>query len=96
MLGHSPRSVSAAEGTRAAVARLVVVYWRKGCPYSRRLRLVLGRRGRKAVWVDIWADPAGAAFCRSVNNGDETVPTVLINGRPHTNPSPRLVRAALG
>ncbi|WP_107771291.1 glutaredoxin domain-containing protein [Nocardioides sediminis] len=95
MLGHQPVSVSAAEGARAAADGRVVVYWRRGCPFTQLLRLVLGRRGRDAVWVDIWADPDGAAYVRSVNGGNETVPTVVIDGQPHTNPSPRSVVAAL-
>ena len=47
------------------------------------------------MWVDIWADPDGAAYVRSVNDGNETVPTVVIDGVAHTNPSPRAVVAAL-
>ena len=95
MLGRKPRSVSAAEGARAAAAGKVVIYWRKGCPFTQRLRLVLGRRGAQAVWVDIWADPDAAAYVRSVNGGDETVPTVVIAGEPHTTPPPRRVVDAL-
>lgn len=95
MIGHKPVSVPAAEGARAAAEGKVVIYWRKGCPFTRRLRLVLGRRGSDAVWVDIWADPDGAAYVRSVNDGNETVPTVVIDGVAHTNPSPRAVVAAL-
>lgn len=95
MLGHRPQSVSAAEGARAAAEGRVVIYWRKGCPFTRRLRLALGKRGALAVWVDIWADADGAAYVRSVNDGNETVPTVVICGEPHTNPAPKQVIAAL-
>ncbi len=95
MFGHRPDSVSAAEGARAAAEGRVVIYWRKGCPFTKRLRLVLGKRGADAVWVDIWADPDGAAYLRSVNDGNETVPTVVIAGEPHTNPPPRQVLEAL-
>jgi mycoredoxin len=96
VFGHKPQSVSAAEGERAAAEGKVVIYWRKGCPFTKRLRLMLGKRGADAVWVDIWADPDGAAFVRSVNDGNETVPTVVIGGEAHTNPPPKLVKAALG
>jgi len=37
--------------------------------------------------IDIWQDPAGAAFVRSVTGGDETVPTVAIGSRNLVNPS---------
>jgi hypothetical protein len=45
--------------------------------------------------VNIWEDEAGRVYVASVNQGNETVPTVVIDGVPHTNPSPMLVKAAL-
>ena len=69
----------------------VVVYWRPGCVFCARLRGRLGRAGRQATWVNIWQDEAAAAYVRSVNDGNETVPTVVIDGEPHTNPDPTLV-----
>jgi len=41
--------------------------------------------------VNIWEDPAGAAFVRSVAGGDQTVPTVRIGMQSFVNPSPRRV-----
>ena len=95
MLARKPASVSAADGERTAADGRVVVYWRKGCPFCKRLQLALGRSVRDVVWVDVWADPEASAYVRSVNGGDEVVPTVVIDGEPHTNPSPRTVVAAL-
>ena len=51
-------------------------------------------RGRIA-WVNVWEDDAGRAYVASVNDGNETVPTVVIDGIPHTNPHPALVKRAL-
>jgi glutaredoxin len=45
--------------------------------------------------VNIWADPDAAAYVRSVANGNETVPTVVIDGIPIVNPAPSQVVAAL-
>ena len=73
----------------------MVVYWRKGCPFCKRLQLVLGKRVDDVVWVDVWADPDASAYVRSVNDGDEVVPTVVIDGVARTNPPPREVVAAL-
>lgn len=85
------------EATRAAEEGRVVVYHRPGCVFCARLAAALGRAGRnRAVWVDIWADPRAAAYVRSVNDGNETVPTVVIDGVAITNPPPRRVRTALG
>ncbi|MFF4534899.1 glutaredoxin domain-containing protein [Streptomyces aureus] len=91
-----PKSVSAPEAReRSAVDGRPVVFWRPGCAYCLRLRVRLGLRARHAHWVDIWRDPAGAAEVRAVNGGDETVPTVLVAGRAHTNPDPGWLREQL-
>ena len=95
MFARKPASVSAAEGARAAEQGRVVVYWRKGCPFCKRLQLSLGRKVRDVVWVDVWADAEASLFVRSVNDGDEVVPTVVMAGTAHTNPPPRQVLAAL-
>ena len=89
----SPAPASHAEVVAGSPA--VVVYWRPGCTFCERLRRSLGPVGRGAAWVDIWRDPDAAAFVREVNDGNETVPTVVLDGVPHTNPDPGLVRAAL-
>lgn len=75
--------------------RRVVAYWRPGCIFSQRLRGGLGRDAKKVIWINIWQDKDAAAFVRSVNNGDETVPTVVLDGKVHINPDPREIRAAL-
>lgn len=75
--------------------REVVVYWRPGCQYCMRLKSSLGDLREKALWVNIWQDDEAAAFVRSVNDGNETVPTVVIDGEAHTNPDPSVVRERL-
>jgi mycoredoxin len=67
----------------------VTLFWRPGCPYCWRLRTKLKRAGIPVAEVNIWEDPDGAAFVRSVTGGDETVPTVRIGTRSFVNPSPR-------
>ena len=37
--------------------------------------------------VDIWSDPAASSLVRSVNNGAETVPTVVVGAVALVNPS---------
>ncbi|MEV4683189.1 glutaredoxin domain-containing protein [Streptomyces kurssanovii] len=91
-----PRSAGAVEAQRrSALDGRPVVFWRPGCVYCLRLRIRLGRRAGQLHWVDIWRDPAGAAAVRAVNDGNETVPTVFVAGRPHVNPDPRWVREQL-
>jgi glutaredoxin len=91
-----PRPIGAAEAQRrSAVDGRPIVYWRAGCKYCLRLRIRLGRGARRLYWVDIWRDPAGAATVRAANNGDETVPTVVVAGQAHVNPDPEWVRRQL-
>lgn len=73
----------------------VVAYWRPGCLYCSRLRWSLGARRSHVTWVNIWQDDSAARFVRSVNDGNETVPTVVIDGEALTNPDPDVVRAHL-
>ena len=73
----------------------MTVYWRPGCPFTARLRLAVRAHRDEAAWVNIWEDDEGRAFVASVNGGNETVPTVVIDGVPHTNPDPSVVKAAL-
>lgn len=75
--------------------KCVVIYWRPGCGYCSRLRARLGAARKSATWINIWGDEPAAEFVRSVNDGNEIVPTVVIDGTPHTNPSPDLVRDRL-
>jgi mycoredoxin len=60
-----------------------------------RLRLILRLHRLSVHQVNIWADPDAAAFVRSVADGNETVPTVVVDGRPMVNPGPGRVVAAL-
>lgn len=60
-----------------------------------RLRLVLRWHRLHPRMINIWRDPEAAAYVRSVADGNETVPTVVIDGRPVVNPSPHAVVAAL-
>jgi glutaredoxin len=77
-------------------ASVPVVYWRPGCPYCIRLRVRLGRTAGRVRWVNIWRDPEAAAAVRAVADGNETVPTVVIDGEAHINPDPGWVRQRLG
>ncbi|MER7056183.1 glutaredoxin domain-containing protein [Streptomyces sp. NPDC000351] len=88
-----PRSIGALEARRRSAADgRPIVYWRPGCAYCLRLRFRLGRGARRLHWVDIWRDPEGAAVVRAANDGDETVPTLMVAGRPYVNPDPDWVR----
>ncbi|MEU8620665.1 glutaredoxin domain-containing protein [Streptomyces sp. NPDC048623] len=91
-----PRALSHEEARRrSAEDGRPIVYWRPGCKYCIRLRARLGRAAGRLHWVDIWRDPEAAAAVRAVNDGNETVPTVFVDGRPQVNPDPARLREQL-
>ena len=87
-----PRSASDEE---ARADGRPIIYWRPGCTYCIRMRIALGILGGRAVWVNIHRDADAAARVRSVNGGNETVPTVFVGDEHRTNPSPAWVREQL-
>lgn len=75
---------------------LTTIYWRPGCGFCAGLFRSLERAGFDAYdRVDIWASEEGAAFVRSVANGNETVPTVAVGDVALVNPSADQVIAAV-
>jgi glutaredoxin-like protein len=74
------------------LAAPITVYSRPGCPYCFRLRYGLRRRGVQFTEVNIWTDADAAAAVRAVAGGNETVPTVHVDGRWLVNPSAKVVR----
>ena len=65
----------------------VVFYWRPGCGFC--MMLQRGLDGARIAYEphNIWEDADAAAFVRSVADGNETVPTVVIGGRAMVNPT---------
>ena len=78
-----PTESSAASETR------IDLYWRPGCGFCASLQRGLDRLGIERVEHNIWDDPADAAIVRQYANGNETVPTVVVDGVGLVNPSPR-------
>ncbi len=73
----------------------ITFYWRPGCGFCMRLDRGLSRLGVPVVKQNIWDEPEAAEFVRSVANGNETVPTVVIGDQAMVNPPLDLVVAAL-
>ncbi|MDH6123289.1 mycoredoxin [Kitasatospora sp. GP82] len=79
----------------------VTMYSTTWCGYCNRLKSQLDREGIGYTEINIEEDPSSASFVESVNNGNQTVPTVLVQpvgGGEQvvmTNPSLRQVQAAL-
>jgi glutaredoxin len=73
----------------------VVIYWRPDCVFCLNLLLRLRRTRLRCRKVDIRQDPGAKAFVRSVADGNETVPTVVVAGRALVNPTKRQVLGAV-
>jgi mycoredoxin len=73
----------------------VVIYWRPDCIFC--LDLLLRLRFTRLYYrkIDIRKDPAARAFVRSVADGNETVPTVVVADRALVNPSKRQLLEAV-
>ena len=70
----------------AAPSATVIFYWRPGCGFCRRLSGELDELGVEVEARNIWEDPDAAAFVRSVANGNEVVPTVVVGPQALVNP----------
>ncbi|MFG6196338.1 mycoredoxin [Nonomuraea sp. JJY05] len=77
----------------------LTVYSTTWCGPCKRLKSQLTREGISFKDIDIERDPSAAEFVMSVNNGNQVVPTVVIDtpdGRVvRTNPSALEVKALL-
>ena len=73
---------------QATVPTQITMYSTPWCGYCHRLRGQLDREGVSYTVVDIEEQPEAAAYVREVNDGFETVPTVVFpDGSALTNPS---------
>ena len=82
-------------GGEAREIETVEFYWRPGCGFCMSLERQLRRAGVPMDQRNIWEDPDAAAFVRSVDRGNETVPTVTVGDIALVNPSRHQVVAIL-
>ncbi len=74
----------------------VTMYSTPWCGYCHRLKGQLEREGVEFDVVDIEQDPSAAETVMQINNGNQTVPTLVYSdGTAHTNPPARTVMAKL-
>ena len=77
-------------------AHQITMYSTPWCGYCHRLRGQLDREGIGYQVVDIEQVPEAASVVEQVNNGNQTVPTlVYVDGSAQTNPSLAEVKAKL-
>ncbi|WP_344813917.1 mycoredoxin [Microlunatus aurantiacus] len=74
----------------------VTMYTTTWCGYCFRLKSQLGRAGVAYDEVDIEREPGAADLVASLNNGNQTVPTLVFSdGSAMTNPSAKQVQERL-
>jgi mycoredoxin len=73
----------------------ITFYWRPGCGFCMGLERRLEKLGVPIEKHNIWEDPEAAAVVRSIANGNETVPTVVVGEARMVNPSADAVLAAV-
>jgi mycoredoxin len=77
-------------------AGTITMYSTTWCGYCRRLKGALDREGIGYSEINIEETPGAAEYVESVNNGNQTVPTVIFpDGTAATNPSLAEVKARL-
>ncbi len=74
----------------------ITIYWRPGCGFCSALFHQLDRLAVPYSKVDIWSEPSGAEFVRSIARGNETVPTVAVGPVAMVNPSVHEILEAAG
>lgn len=89
------RSVIATEHAVEGRIETVEVFWRPGCPFVEGLGRVLDDAGVPTNLRNIWDNTDDAAIVRSIADGKETVPTLIIGPVALVNPSERLVMTTL-
>ena len=70
-------------------------YWRPGCPFCMNLERKLDNLNVPLNKQNIWEKPEAAETVRSIADGNETVPTVVIGKAKMVNPSANEVLQAL-
>jgi mycoredoxin len=75
----------------------LTIYSTVWCGYCQRLKSQMTREGIVFTEIDIEIDAAAAAYVKSVNGGNQTVPTVLFaDGTALSNPAIGEVKQQLG
>lgn len=77
------------------MSNTIEFYWRPGCPFCMNLERKLDKLNVPLDKKNIWDDAAHAATVRSIADGNETVPTVVIGKAKMVNPSADQVLQAM-
>jgi len=65
----------------------IELYGSDWCHDCRRAKAYLNENGVKYIEHDIAVDEEAVIKVQEINNGKRIIPTILVNGIPHTNPT---------
>lgn len=66
------------------------------CPDCRRAKAYLKENNVEFDYIDVDLDQEATKRVESINNGKRIIPTIIIDGKSHTNPNNNQLAAALG
>ncbi len=66
------------------------------CPDCRRAKAFLKENNINYEFIDVDLDEAATRRVESINKGKRIIPTIIINGKPYTNPNNAQLASALG
>jgi mycoredoxin len=100
MAGHADNPGAGIAGGQCWLNRVMTasltMYTTTWCGYCYRLKKALKSAGISYTEIDIERDPVAAEFVRSVNGGNNTVPTVkFADGSALTNPDAAQIKQKL-
>lgn len=74
----------------------ITMYGADWCPDCRRAKSFLNEHNVTFDYIDVDLDQEATKKVESINNGKRIIPTLIINGKSHTNPDNDSLAAALG
>ena len=74
----------------------IQLYGADWCPDCRRAKAYLKENNIQYEFIDVDLDQSATKRVESINNGKRIIPTIIINGKPYTNPNNDQLAAVLG
>ncbi|MFK7772694.1 MAG: FAD-dependent oxidoreductase [Saprospiraceae bacterium] len=74
----------------------IQLYGADWCPDCRRAKAYLKENNIQYEFIDVDLDENATKRVESINNGKRIIPTIIINGKPYTNPNNDQLAAVLG
>lgn len=74
----------------------IQLYGADWCPDCRRAKAYLKENNIQYDFIDVDLDESATKRVESINNGKRIIPTIIINGKPYTNPNNDQLATVLG